>query len=531
MRLLLLSAAVALVSAAQATSTLHIRVTVDDRPVVRHALLISDVPVSASPRRVVTGRDGTVDVRLKPGQYTVESDNPVSLGGRLYQWTQAVTIVNANDLTLELTAKNAEVGTAAATETTPEKPDLQSVFEQWQASVVTVWTETSYGLGFLIDQKGLIVTNQRVVGQSETGEVEITPQLKVAARVVSSDLGKNVAVMWVDPSAVASVKPVQPRYGQPVKPGEPAFTVGATLHGRRFMTPATIEDVKAGAIDSDVTVDPGNAGGPVFTADGQVIGITTLGPRRMEGPPISGIISIDVAKSVIAEAVNKIATAKPPSAEHLPVEPSKPFPEAALKAAEKLAPTVMDYQVHGTDFDVTFITPVQLYAQQSRDRDNERHGSGTRMVPSAATPAGLLSLDTFDNWEEYAAGFPPVLMARVTPKMTEGFWAIVGRQAAQTQGVQLPPAAKHARAGLARLQLVCGETTVTPIHPFRIEHQLENDGVVSEGLYVYEPSAIGPQCGTVKVVLFSEKDPSKGDPHVVEPKTLDAIARDFASYK
>ncbi|MET1083407.1 MAG: hypothetical protein ABWY12_10225, partial [Burkholderiales bacterium] len=62
----------------QAPSILHIRVVVVDAegkamPVPRHALLISDNPTSAPPRRVVTTLDGTADVRLRPGNYTVES--------------------------------------------------------------------------------------------------------------------------------------------------------------------------------------------------------------------------------------------------------------------------------------------------------------------------------------------------------------------------------------------------------------------------------------------------------------------------
>ena len=78
-------------------------------PVPRHALLISDNPASAPPRRVVTALDGTADVRLRPGNYTVESDRPVAFQGKAYQWTQIVDIVAGRDAVLELTADNAEV--------------------------------------------------------------------------------------------------------------------------------------------------------------------------------------------------------------------------------------------------------------------------------------------------------------------------------------------------------------------------------------------------------------------------------------
>jgi hypothetical protein len=51
--------------------------------------------------------------------------------------------------------------------------------------------------------------------------------------------------------------------------------------------------------------------------------------------------------------------------------------------------------------------------------------------------------------------------------------------------------------------------------------------VVHEGLYVFDPAALGPQCGTVTLVLYSEKEPEKADTRVVDPKLLQQIWRDF----
>ena len=106
----------------QELSVLHIKVVVVDAerkatPVPRHALLISDNPASAPPRQIVTALDGTADVRLRPGNYTVESDRPVVFQGKAYQWTQMVDIVAGRDAVLELTADNAEVEPA-----TPRPP-------------------------------------------------------------------------------------------------------------------------------------------------------------------------------------------------------------------------------------------------------------------------------------------------------------------------------------------------------------------------------------------------------------------------
>ena len=92
----------------QATGSLHIKVVLVDAeqkamPVPRHVLLISDNPASAPPRRVITALDGTADVTLRPGNYTIESDQPVAFQGKSYEWMQIVDIVAGRTMVLELT--------------------------------------------------------------------------------------------------------------------------------------------------------------------------------------------------------------------------------------------------------------------------------------------------------------------------------------------------------------------------------------------------------------------------------------------
>src|SRR5262245_59353428 len=118
LRAVLLAALVSIAAPAipaQDLVVLHIKVVLLDAdqkpaPVPRHALLVSDNPSSTVPRRVVTGLDGTAELRLRPGNYTVESDRPVAFLGKAYQWAQTLDIAAGRDAQLELTAANAEVG-------------------------------------------------------------------------------------------------------------------------------------------------------------------------------------------------------------------------------------------------------------------------------------------------------------------------------------------------------------------------------------------------------------------------------------
>ncbi len=103
-----------------------------------------------------------------------------------------------------------------------------------------------------------------------------------------------------------------------------------------------------------------------------------------------------------------------------------------------------------------------------------------------------------------------MLLVRVTPKQVESFWTTVARGAAQTQGVALPPI-KHFKSSFSRMRAFCGDAEITPIHPFTIEQRLSETDAINEGLYAFDPGALGPQCATVKLVLYSEKEPEKGD--------------------
>jgi len=526
--------------AVQALSVLHVKVTLVDAerkatPVPRHALLISDNPASAPPRRIVTALDGTADVTLRPGNYTVESDKPVAFQGKAYQWIQTVRVVAGRDAVLELTADNAEVEAVASETATSPTADSSSVLTQWQESIVALWTPTTHGSGFVIDARGLIATSQRIIGTATSVEVQLTPAIKVIANVLAADPVRDVAILWIDPKAVTSVRPVPLACAQPGKPlaeGQELFSIGTPLRGQKSIESGTVSRVEPHAIVSDLILAAGSAGGPVFGAGGAVIGITTAGDKGDEYSRVAArVVRISEACDVIASADKKMKDARPPDGANLPVEPVRPFPVNALKeTVQRRTGSLSPYQMSSSDFDVNFITPVMTYGaeyqtEQARERERRR---------GAPTPGGdptfVRPLMDFSNWSEYVAEFPPVLLVRVTPKLVEGFWTTVARGAARTQGVALPPI-KHVKSGFSRMRAFCGEAEVTPIHPFKLEQRVSETDAIYEGLYVFDPGALGPQCATVKLVLYSEKEPEKADTRVVDPKVVEQIWQDFEPYR
>jgi hypothetical protein len=286
--------------------------------------------------------------------------------------------------------------------------------------------------------------------------------------------------------------------------GQELITLAAPLRQQKGLHWSTVSRVDTRAIGSDLTLPTGGTGGPVFAPSGDVVGMTTLPNEREE--PRRGevrIVRIEGACEVIAAATAKMKDASVPSAAHLPVEPTTAAPVAAFKeAVKRRAGSLKPYQIAGAEFDVSFIPPILNYAAQSQPNQN------------------------FGNWSDYLADIPNVLLVRVTPKMAEGLWAKVARGAAYTQGMALP-AMKRLGAGFKRMRALCNGREVQPIHPLKLELRVSETEAIYEGLYAFDPAAFGPECGTLTLVLSSEKEPEKADTRVVDPGILQQIRRDF----
>jgi S1-C subfamily serine protease len=536
----------------QNASVVHIKVVLIDAaktatPVPRHTLLISDNPASAPPRQVVTSVDGTAEVRLRPGNYTVESDRPITFHGKTYEWRQTIDVVAGRETTLELTADNAEIGTATTAAATtaggnprPLEADPAFLLPKWQASVLAIWTPTNRASGFVVDAAGLVVTNQRLIGGETSVEVQPAPAVKVVGQVLAADQARDVAVIWINPKVIASVAPLPLACSEAskltVSMDEELFAIAAPMRGPKTMTSGTVGRIDSAAIFTDAPLPPGSPGGPVFKAPGDLVGITSVVDDERDGAARDSRLNARVVRAadvceVLSAAQQKLKTgAAPPAETALPVEPATPFPVDALReGAKRGTESLTAYQVSSSSFDVTFITPPLTYAAQYPSAQKRTTSRDTRKPePEQDLVRPLID---FSNWTDYVSDFPPVLLVRVTPRLTEGFWTMMARGAARTQGVSIPPI-KRIKSGFGRLRAFCGDSEVTPIHPFKLAQQFPgHDDVVYEGLYVFAPDALRPDCASVKLVLYSEKEPDKGETKVIEPAIVERAWQDFAPYR
>jgi len=531
--------AVAAVSAQPAQGVLRVKITLADAgqaplPVARHMLLLSDNPPSAAPRQIYTTADGTAVVMLRPGSYIVESDSPVAFNGRAYQWTQVVEIAAGREVILNFTADNAEIvplsavppPTASSSSGSREDPLLG----KYQESVVAVWSPTARVSGFVVDSRGLIATDGRAVGTATTVEVQISPTVKVPGAVLLPERSRDVAIVRIDPSLVATrpalALPCPPARAPTLDDGQTISSISMPHGGDREVVSGEVSGLRPRRVETDLRLPFGGSGGPVFNDTGAVVGLTSIAtdPDARQDD-VEVVPAIFVCEALTA-SVTAMSNASPPALTELPVDPARPFPASTLDTSGKsTAGNAVVPVLSSADFDVAVITPPMI------DRARQRAGwTGGQTGRSPEAEARLGRLTEFGAWSDYFTNLPAVVIVRATPKMVEGFWKRLGREAARTQGAALPPF-KDFKSSFRHMRATCGGVDVIPVHPFVLEHEVAEKKIVREGLFVFSSDAFGPKCGTVTLAFYSEAQPERADTLTLTGAVVDQIWNDFAPYR
>jgi S1-C subfamily serine protease len=403
--------------------------------------------------------------------------------------------------------------------------ELTDNFKILQTSVVTVWSEFGHGSGFIVDRSGLILTNQHVVGPSQYIAVQFDTAHKIPAVLLASSAEKDGAVLWANIGAFpgSTIAPIADPHGAVVVEGERVLTIGSPLNQRKVMTTGIVSKVEPRAIISDININHGNSGGPLFNSLGEVIGITTFGDlANAGGPGISGVIRIEEAEPFIAEARERASRVSPPPAKLLPVDPVDAFPIAAIKnvaMAEKF--DSKPYFLEMGDFQLLLMTPTLKY----RRNDKKTAIQGT-----------FRPFEEFRGWMQYVGEYKPVLMIRATPEIGESFWSRFNRGVSANYGIAAQAKLRF-KTDFYKMRLLCGDKEILPIHPAKIAHVVnESNALVNlkdatyEGFYSYPADAISPACGQVKLEVYSEKNPEKPSVKTLDGKTVGRIAEDFGAY-
>ena len=168
---------------------------------------------------------------------------------------------------------------------------------------------TALGSGFIIDAKGIVVTNNHVIQDAEDIIVRVNGDKEFTAKVIGADPLSDIAVLQLD----TKEKFIPVKFGNSDKArigdwviaiGNP-FGLGGTVTSgiisarNRSIGLSRYEDF----IQTDASINSGNSGGPLFDMNGDVIGINTAILGRSGSIGIGFSIPSNSAKIVIDQLI------------------------------------------------------------------------------------------------------------------------------------------------------------------------------------------------------------------------------------
>ena len=165
------------------------------------------------------------------------------------------------------------------------------------------------GSGFIVSADGIILTNAHVVRDASEVTVKLTDRREFKAKVLGADSKTDVAVLKIEAKnlpvvTLGSTKTLQV--------GEWVLAIGSPFGFENTVTAGVVsakgrslpDDSFVPFIQTDVAVNPGNSGGPLFNARGEVVGINSQIYSRTGGyQGVSFAIPMEVALKVKDEIV------------------------------------------------------------------------------------------------------------------------------------------------------------------------------------------------------------------------------------
>ena len=136
------------------------------------------------------------------------------------------------------------------------------------------------GSGFILRDDGIVLTNAHVVDGADEVTVKLSDKREFKAKVLGADKTSDVAVLKIDARGLPTVKlgnSANARVGEWVLAiGSPfGFESSATAGIISAKSRSLPDDSYVPFIQTDVAVNPGNSGGPLFNMVGEVIGINS----------------------------------------------------------------------------------------------------------------------------------------------------------------------------------------------------------------------------------------------------------------
>ena len=160
------------------------------------------------------------------------------------------------------------------------------------------------GSGFIVSSEGIILTNAHVVRDAIEVTVKLTDRREFRAKVLGADPKTDVAVLKIE---AKNLPVVTMGKVSNLRVGEWVLAIGSPFGFENTVTAGVVsakgrslpDDSAVAFIQTDVAVNPGNSGGPLFNTRGEVVGINSQIYSRSGGyQGLSFAIPIDLAEKI-----------------------------------------------------------------------------------------------------------------------------------------------------------------------------------------------------------------------------------------
>ncbi|MGD8719089.1 MAG: trypsin-like peptidase domain-containing protein [Candidatus Zixiibacteriota bacterium] len=175
-----------------------------------------------------------------------------------------------------------------------------------RGSVVAIEAPDGTGTGFIVDKRGLIITNRHVVGAADVVKVKTVDEREFEGRVIRSDANVDYAIVMID---LPDAEPISWNE-DPVREGMTVVAIGHPLGYDFTVTKGIVSSSKrvihgVEYVQTDVPINPGNSGGPLLDEDGEVIGVNAW--IRSDAQNIGFAIPVRYVRCVLEEIEPQLA--------------------------------------------------------------------------------------------------------------------------------------------------------------------------------------------------------------------------------
>jgi serine protease Do len=196
-------------------------------------------------------------------------------------------------------------------EDSPFREFFKRFYDQQRPQGPQEYKVRSLGSGFIISSDGYIITNNHVIANADQIRVRLNDHSEYKAKVIGTDKRSDVALLKIDAKNLPTVKLGD---SSKLQVGQWVLAIGSPF-GLDYSATAGIisalgrnlpNEAYVPFIQTDVAVNPGNSGGPLFDLDGEVIGINSQIYTNTGGyMGLSFAIPINVVMDVVHQLKTK----------------------------------------------------------------------------------------------------------------------------------------------------------------------------------------------------------------------------------